>query len=100
MRRFALLFSLGLTLAAQPYPQSLFAELRWRMIGPFRVGRTPSVVGVPSQPDIFFVGVNNGGVWKTTDDCQTWNPDRTLATLEGSGGGRGRGAAQDGERLF
>ncbi len=70
----ALLFSLTcLTLAAQPYPQNLFAEMRWRMIGPFRGGRTPSVVGVASQPNIFYMGVNNGGVWKTTDYGQTWN---------------------------
>ena len=30
--------------------------------------------GVPSQPNVFYVGVNNGGVWKTTDFGQTWNP--------------------------
>ena len=48
--------------------------MRWRMIGPFRGGRTPSVVGVPSQPNVFYMGVNNGGVWKTTDFGQTWQP--------------------------
>ncbi len=75
MRRLAFLFSLMcLTLAAQPYPQSLFGEMRWRMIGPFRGGRTPSLVGVPAQPNIFYAGVNNGGVWKTTDFGQTWQP--------------------------
>ena len=39
MRR--LLFLIPLILSAQPYPQDLFAEMRWRMIGPFRGGRTP-----------------------------------------------------------
>ncbi|NKI31001.1 glycoside hydrolase [Muricauda sp. DJ-13] len=44
------------------------------MIGPFRAGRTVGAVGVPSQPNVFFVGHNNGGVWKTDDYGRTWNP--------------------------
>src|SRR5262249_36658350 len=72
MLRFAILFTT--LLSAQPYSQDLFAELKWRMIGPFRGGRTPSVVGVPSQPNLFYMGVNNGGVWRTTDFGHTWSP--------------------------
>ncbi|HUK89457.1 MAG TPA: glycoside hydrolase, partial [Blastocatellia bacterium] len=48
--------------------------LRWRMIGPFRGGRTVGATGVPSQPNVFYIGVNNGGVWKTDDFGRTWNP--------------------------
>ena len=48
--------------------------LRWRMIGPHRAGRTVGVPGVPSQPSVFYIGVNNGGVWKTNDYGHTWNP--------------------------
>ena len=48
--------------------------LRWRMIGPHRAGRTVGVTGVPSQPNVFYIGVNNGGVWKTNDYGHTWNP--------------------------
>ena len=48
--------------------------LRWRMIGPHRAGRTVGVTGVPSQPSVFYIGVNNGGVWKTNDYGHTWNP--------------------------
>lgn len=44
------------------------------MIGPFRAGRTVGAVGIPSQPNVFFMGVNNGGVWKTDDYGGTWNP--------------------------
>ena len=44
-----------------------FASLRWRMIGPYRAGRTVGAAGVPGQPNVFYIGVNNGGVWKTTD---------------------------------
>jgi photosystem II stability/assembly factor-like uncharacterized protein len=44
------------------------------MIGPFRAGRTVGAVGIPSQPNVFYIGVNNGGVWKTTDAGRTWKP--------------------------
>ncbi len=52
----------------------LFGELRWRAIGPFRGGRTKSITGVPGQPNVFYMGVVNGGVWKTNDFGRTWNP--------------------------
>src|SRR5215471_4273287 len=60
--------------AAQPFPSSLFDGMRWRMIGPFRGGRTVGATGVPGQPNVFYVGVNNGGVWKTNDAGRTWVP--------------------------
>lgn len=44
------------------------------MIGPFRGGRTVGAVGIPTQPNVFFFGHNNGGVWKTDDYGRTWNP--------------------------
>ncbi|HWW87470.1 MAG TPA: hypothetical protein VNZ26_27920 [Vicinamibacterales bacterium] len=53
---------------------SLYREMRWRLIGPFRGGRTVGAAGVPAQPNVFYIGVNNGGVWKTTDYGQTWSP--------------------------
>jgi photosystem II stability/assembly factor-like uncharacterized protein len=61
-------------LAAQPFDQKLFSEMRWRSIGPFRAGRTRAVAGVASQPNVFYMGVCNGGVWKTTDYGRTWRP--------------------------
>jgi photosystem II stability/assembly factor-like uncharacterized protein len=68
-------FAVAATLAsAQPFDPSLFSELKWRMIGPHRGGRTKSAVGVPSRPGLFYVGVTNGGVWKTTDYGRTWIP--------------------------
>ena len=60
--------------ASETYASDLFDEMRWRMIGPFRGGRTKAAAGIPSQPNIFYVGVVNGGVWKTTDFGHTWNP--------------------------
>jgi photosystem II stability/assembly factor-like uncharacterized protein len=52
----------------------LFAEMRWRNIGPYRAGRTKSAAGHPSTPYTFYIGVCNGGVWKTTDAGRTWTP--------------------------
>ncbi len=44
------------------------------MIGPHRGGRTVGATGVVQQPNTFYIGVNNGGVWKTTDFGRTWKP--------------------------
>src|SRR4029079_4430507 len=52
----------------------VLAEMRWRMIGPHRGSRTKAVAGVPGQPHTFFIGVVNGGVWKTTDAGRSWTP--------------------------
>lgn len=51
-----------------------FAELRWRNIGPHRASRTKALDGVPGHPHTFYIGVVNGGVWKTTDAGRTWVP--------------------------
>jgi photosystem II stability/assembly factor-like uncharacterized protein len=48
--------------------------MRWRPIGPFRGGRTKAITGVPSQPNVFYAGAVNGGVWKTNDFGRTWTP--------------------------
>src|SRR5436190_4624747 len=59
---------------AQHYPPGVYQELAWRMIGPLRGGRTRALAGVPSQPNVFYVGAVNGGVWKTDDAGRTWRP--------------------------
>jgi photosystem II stability/assembly factor-like uncharacterized protein len=61
-------------LSAQQVDPALYQELRWRMIGPFRAGRTVAISGVPGQPNVFYMAPNNGGVWKTTDYGRTWTP--------------------------
>ena len=61
-------------LHAQRLDPSLYSSLEWRMIGPFRGGRTIGATGVRGQPNVFYVGVNNGGVWKTTDYGRVWTP--------------------------
>jgi photosystem II stability/assembly factor-like uncharacterized protein len=61
-------------LLAQPYDPSLYAAMRWRMIGPFRGGRTVAISGVPGQPNVFYMAPNNGGLWKTNDYGRVWTP--------------------------
>ena len=56
------------------FDQKLYSEMRWRCIGPFRGGRAVAVSGVPHQPNVFYMAAVNGGVWKTTDFGNTWNP--------------------------
>ena len=69
-----LLLAASVTLAAQTTSPSAYDMLQWRMIGPHRGGRTVGAAGVLQQPNVFYIGVNNGGVWKTTDYGRTWLP--------------------------
>jgi photosystem II stability/assembly factor-like uncharacterized protein len=70
----SLLFLLALSLSAQTFDPKTYSALRWRDIGPFRGGRTVGAAGIPDQPNVFYIGVNNGGVWKTDDYGRTWKP--------------------------
>jgi photosystem II stability/assembly factor-like uncharacterized protein len=62
-----------MTTKAQAQPDN-YSMLRWRMIGPHRGGRTVGATGSTQQPNVFYIGVNNGGIWKTTDYGRTWQP--------------------------
>jgi photosystem II stability/assembly factor-like uncharacterized protein len=59
---------------AEISPASIVQDMQWRLVGPFRGGRTRAITGVPGQPHTFLTGVVNGGVWKTDDDGRTWMP--------------------------
>jgi photosystem II stability/assembly factor-like uncharacterized protein len=52
--------------------QDLMSKLHWRSIGPFIGGRVVAVAGVPSNPDLFYMGGVQGGVWRSTDYGQDW----------------------------
>ena len=56
------------------FDDKLFSELRWRSIGPHRGGRSLAVTGVRGQPELFYFGSVDGGVWRTNDAGRTWNP--------------------------
>ncbi|MGH8132263.1 MAG: VPS10 domain-containing protein [Steroidobacteraceae bacterium] len=59
--------------AAQVNPE-LFSGMKWRQIGPFRGGRVLAVSGVPGDPATWYFGAAAGGVWKSTNAGNTWQP--------------------------
>ncbi len=56
------------------YDPSLYKEMKWRCIGPYRGGRVTAVAGIPSQPYTYYFGATGGGVWKTEDGGLNWKP--------------------------
>lgn len=56
------------------YDPSLYKEMKWRCIGPYRGGRVTAVAGIPSQPYTYYFGATGGGVWKTEDGGINWKP--------------------------
>jgi photosystem II stability/assembly factor-like uncharacterized protein len=71
---FVIVICLPASTLAQPFDQKLYQSMKWRCIGPHRGGRTVGAVGVPGQPNLFYIGINNGGVWRTDDYGHTWQP--------------------------
>jgi photosystem II stability/assembly factor-like uncharacterized protein len=65
---------LAFTAAAQQLDPQLYSGLRWRMIGPFRGGRSIAVSGVEGQPNVFYFGAVGGGAWKSSNAGETWEP--------------------------
>ncbi|MFV8225264.1 VPS10 domain-containing protein [Christiangramia aquimixticola] len=57
---------------AQNYDEQLYDALEYRLIGPFRGGRSAAVTGVPRKPNLFYFGAAGGGVWKTEDGGRSW----------------------------
>ncbi|HEY7194925.1 MAG TPA: hypothetical protein VH439_14380 [Gemmatimonadales bacterium] len=46
--------------------------LRWRTIGPYRAGRARALAATPGKPTVFYIGFDNGGVWRSTDYGSNW----------------------------
>src|SRR5262245_31570547 len=55
-------------------PLSMYRDLHWRQVGPVRAGWATSVAGVPGDPLTYYFGAAGGGVWRTRDAGQTWQP--------------------------
>jgi len=53
---------------------SLYQAMHWRFVGPMRGGRTVAIDGVAGEPNVFYIGAVNGGIWKTEDAGRTWKP--------------------------
>ena len=53
-------------------PSELYSSMEYRLVGPFRGGRSAAVTGVPNEPNLFYMGSTGGGVWKTLNGGRTW----------------------------
>ena len=60
------------TNSAPTYPEELYSSMEYRLVGPFRGGRSAAVTGVPGKPNLFYFGATGGGVWRTEDGGRTW----------------------------
>ncbi len=54
--------------------EKVFKGMKYRMIGPFRGGRSLTAAGIPGDPTTYYFGATGGGVWKSTDGAMTWSP--------------------------
>jgi photosystem II stability/assembly factor-like uncharacterized protein len=63
---------LGHFAQSQTPDESTYEALEYRLVGPFRGGRSAAVTGVPGQPDLFYMGSTGGGVWRTTNGGEEW----------------------------
>jgi photosystem II stability/assembly factor-like uncharacterized protein len=50
-----------------------FKGMKYRLVGPFRGGRSLTASGVPGDPTTYYFGGTGGGVFKSTDGALTWN---------------------------
>ena len=53
--------------------EKAFKGMKYRLIGPFRGGRSLTAAGVPGDPTTYYFGATGGGVWKSTDGAMTWS---------------------------
>ena len=60
--------------AQSPVPEQAYNKLEWRLVGPFRAGRSAAASGIPGSSTTFYFGSVGGGVWKTTDAGTQWSP--------------------------
>ena len=77
------LASSGMVHAGPAPPRTAMAKLRWRSVGPYFGGRVVAVAGVPQNPDLFYMGAVDGGVWRSTDYGIRW-ANISDGTLPGS----------------
>lgn len=50
----------------------LLSKVKYRLVGPFRGGRSGAVAGSYKNKNTFYFGATGGGVWKTTDGGSNW----------------------------
>ncbi|MBO6881581.1 glycosyl hydrolase [Winogradskyella sp.] len=67
-----LLSFLSLNVQSQNFQEADYGALEYRLLGPFRGGRSAAVTGVPNKPNLFYFGATGGGIWKTTNGGREW----------------------------
>ena len=77
MKKLTLILAIFACLASdQTYSQDIdsdqYSALEYRLLGPFRGGRSAAVTGVPNKPDLYYFGSTGGGVWKTENGGDQW----------------------------
>lgn len=56
-------------------PPDPFNNLQFRSLGPAVAGgRVTTVVGIPGNPRVYYIGAAGGGVWKSVDGGYIWKP--------------------------
>mgnify|MGYP000858671859 FL=1 len=60
------------TTFSQSNNETYFSSLEYRLLGPFRGGRSAAVAGVSNKPNLFYFGATGGGIWKTEDGGRQW----------------------------
>jgi hypothetical protein len=82
-----LLFTLLSAAAAfsQTVDPHLYDGMQWRLLGPFRAGKSTSVSGVPGDPAVYYTGTAGSGLWKTVDGGQVWTCVSDSVRLTGIG---------------
>ena len=58
--------------SAAPADDVLYSKLKYRLVGPFRGGRSAAVAGSYEDRNTFYFGATGGGMWKTTDGGSNW----------------------------
>ena len=60
------------TTQAQTYDEALYSGLEYRLVGPYRGGRSAAVTGVPGKPNLFYFGSTGGGIWESKNGGREW----------------------------
>jgi photosystem II stability/assembly factor-like uncharacterized protein len=63
--------SVGTTVRTEP-DSVLLSKTKYRLVGPWRGGRSGAVAGSYKSKNTFYFGATGGGVWKTTDGGSNW----------------------------
>jgi len=67
-----LLSFFSVNIQSQNFQEKDYGALEYRLLGPFRGGRSAAVAGVPNQPNLYYFGAAGGGIWKTDNGGRQW----------------------------